>query len=130
MGLSEWLGVIGIALSGISIIIGLCAHSKINKFVNKEIKDSTIVQGENITITNSGSDAYAIMKIAKDVTREEMEKVVKRLETLKQEVQKVQIEWEDFPEKFDAELEKRTMNEDDIKEITGILEGEGSDGQA
>lgn len=100
MGTSEWLGIIGIVLSVVSIIVGLCAHSKLNKFSARDIKNSTIAQGENVTIINNGTDAYAIVKIAKDVTQEEIKKLAERLESIKEEVQLV---WEEFPERIPEE---------------------------
>lgn len=104
MGLSEWLGIIGILLSLVSIIIGICAHSKLNKNIAKNIDNSTVTQGENVTIINNGTDVYAVVKIAKDVTQEEMKKLSEKLESLKEEVQFV---WEDFPEGIPvADIEK------------------------
>ncbi len=61
------VGVIGVIVG----IIGCFCLSKANKLKAKTIQNSTINQAETM-IVNNGVDNYAIIKIAKDVTQEEL----------------------------------------------------------
>ena len=92
MSLSEWVGIIGVVVSIIGIIVGVIGAKSLNKanqITAATIGGSTLTQGENVTIINQGSDTYAIMKIAKDVTQAEIAAVMQKLGDVKREINNV-----------------------------------------
>ena len=92
MSLSEWVGIVGVVVSIIGIIVGVIGAKSLNKanqITAATISGSTLTQGENVTIINQGSDTYAIMKIAKDVTQAEIAAVMQKLGDVKREINNV-----------------------------------------
>lgn len=66
------VGILGIVLSGIGIKCLMIANS--NKI--QQAKDSNIQQAQ---IINNGLDTYAVIKLTKETTQEELRGVVKRI---------------------------------------------------
>ena len=66
------VGVLGIVLSGIGIKCLMIANS--NKI--QQVKDSNIQQAQ---IINNGLDTYAVIKLTKETTQEELENLIRRL---------------------------------------------------
>ena len=100
MGLSEWIGVIGIISTVIGIIVGIIGWRSLNKANNltaQNIGHSQVNQGENITIINNGANTYSIMKIARDITNEELSDVIKMMNSMKEEVHAVRGEISSMP---------------------------------
>lgn len=91
------IGISGVIVGIIGVIVGGRALSKVNKLEAKEIINSNINQAENITIVNLGSDTYAIMKIAKDITQKELTKVVERMTEIDHRVADIKAEQESMP---------------------------------
>ncbi len=92
--------VISIALGAIGVIVGVIGCmclSKANKLSAKEIKDSTVQQAETITTINYGADTYAVIKIAKDVTKEEMEKIVSQVSKTQSDISDIRQKVEEMP---------------------------------
>ena len=92
MSLSDWVGIVGVVVSIIGVIVGIIgvkSLNKANKITATTISGSTLTQGENVTIINQGSDTYAIMKIAKDVTQAELTAVIQKLGDVKREINDV-----------------------------------------
>jgi hypothetical protein len=78
----EVIGIVGSIASIIGIplaIIGIKCLAKANKLTAKFICDSSINQAETITIHNHGADTFAIIKIARDTTKEELDSILPRL---------------------------------------------------
>jgi len=95
--------IISIALGVVGIIVGIigCLNlSKANKLTSKEITDSTIQQAESITTINYGADTYAMIKIAKDVSKEEMEKIIEQVLKAQNEIEDVRKTVNDIPRIF------------------------------
>lgn len=91
------IGVSGVVVGIIGIIVGGKALSKTNKIKAKDIIGSSIHQAENITVVNQGTDTYAIMKIAKDITQEELTKVVMRMTEIDQKITDIKAEQDNMP---------------------------------
>lgn len=66
------VGILGIVLSGIGIKCLMIANS--NKI--QQVKDSNIQQAQ---IINNGLDTYAVIKLTKETTQEELENLIRRL---------------------------------------------------
>lgn len=100
MTISDWIGIIGIVATIVGIIVGIIGWKSLNK-ANQihatSIENSPVTQGENVTIINNGNDTYVIMKIARDITRDELSEVVHKLSSIKEEVNVVKHEVDSFP---------------------------------
>lgn len=100
MTISDWIGIIGIVSTIVGIIVGIIGWKSLNK-ANQihatSIDNSPITQGENVTIINNGNDTYAIMKIARDTTRDELSEIVHRLSSIKEEVNVMKHEVASIP---------------------------------
>lgn len=70
------VGIIGIVVG----IIGLRSLSTVNKIRNNtgDVRESTIQQAQTINV-NNGLDTYAIIKLSKQVTQEELAGIVERI---------------------------------------------------
>ena len=100
MNISDWIGAIGIIVTIVGIvvgIIGMLSLQKANQIIAANVSASTVAQGENITVINNASDAYAIMKIAKDVTQSEMVAVAERLGELQKQISTVRGDVDETP---------------------------------
>lgn len=83
------VGIIGVVVG----VIGCMSLTKANKLKVEQINNSTINQAETL-IVNNGMDSYAVIKLAKETTRDELKGIVNSLEatTLDLEGLKRQIE--------------------------------------
>lgn len=91
MGLSELLAVIGIIVGLIGVIVGLVGIYSLSitnkgKIRNRDVNNSSIQQG---TIINNGLDSYAVIKLTKDITKEELESVIKKLNKQDNEIESI-----------------------------------------
>jgi hypothetical protein len=100
MNWAEIIGVIGSIASIIGIVVGvigcLCL-SKANKINARSIEASTINQAENIITINNNLDTYALIKIAKDITKEELSSIVERLSVTAENISRVDAKLNDMP---------------------------------
>ncbi len=96
-----WLdvsGIIGIVVGIIGVITGIIGGkslTKANKISAKSIQGSNIA--DTISIINNGSDTYAIKKIAKDITKEELSKIAVRFREIDQRLKAVKKDLESQP---------------------------------
>lgn len=65
------VGIIGIIVG----IIGWCSLSTATKIVNK-VKAKNIDQVQNAQVINNGLDSYAVIRLTRDTTKEELQKIV------------------------------------------------------
>jgi len=86
-------------------IIGCVCITKANNLKAKEIKDSTINQGENITTINIGADEYLVIKIARETTQEELKAFISRITDLKTEIDQANQRLDKVPEFICSESE-------------------------
>lgn len=86
------VGIIGVAVG----IIGCFCLSKANKLRAKGIYNSTINQADTM-IVNNGADTYAVIKIAKDVTQEELRSVTETLSATTLNLEKLKKAIDDMP---------------------------------
>jgi len=78
---SDWIGIVGILVGIIGIIVG-CIGAKSLSIANKNtnkigiIKNGTVNQAQ---VINNGLDSYAVIKIAKDTTQEELKEIASKI---------------------------------------------------
>lgn len=93
MGFDEWSAIVGIVVSIIGIVVGtigaksLSVANKTKNSINK-VSGSTVNQAQNLTV-NNGLDSYAVIKLAKDVTQEELKEIVKRIDSDIEKIKKI-----------------------------------------
>lgn len=81
MNIDQAIGILGLivgVIGAVASIIGCVCLSKANKLKARDISNSTINQTDTM-IVNNGADTYAIIKIAKDVTQEELKSISETL---------------------------------------------------
>ncbi|MFA5006712.1 MAG: hypothetical protein WC509_04520 [Candidatus Izemoplasmatales bacterium] len=81
MQFDEWLGVIGIMVGLIGIVVGIIGGRSlsISRSMNNTIrnpKNSTVQQAQTINI---GLDSYAVIKLSKETTQEELQSIISSL---------------------------------------------------
>lgn len=99
MSFSDWVGLIGLIASVIGVvvgIIGLRCLSKANSIKARNITSSSINQAETL-IVNNGPDTYAVIKIAKDVTQQELQGITDSLAATTLDLEKLRKEVEAMP---------------------------------
>ena len=75
MSFSDWIGIWSLIVGVVGAVVGIigCLNlSKANKIAAKCITNSKITQAETL-IVNNGVDTYAVIKIAKETTQEELD---------------------------------------------------------
>ena len=105
MSFSDWLGLLGLIVGVIGVVVGIigCFNlSKANKIKAKKISGGTINQAETL-IVNNGVDTYAVIKIAKETTQEELKDVVDGLEATTLDLGKLRKEVEAMPKIYAGE---------------------------
>ena len=117
MNFSDWIGIIGLAVGVIGVIVGIIgcfSLSKANKLKAKEISNSTINQAETM-IVNNGVDTYAVIKIAKDTTQEELKGIIDNLAATTLDLQKLREEVDAMPKIYSGtELPTGDFREGDV----------------
>lgn len=74
MSFADIIGIISLIVGVVGVVVGIigcCCLTKANKLKVEEINNSTINQADTL-IVNNGVDTYAVIKIAKDITQEEL----------------------------------------------------------
>lgn len=83
MDLNGWNTIINTGVGVIGIIIGiigvksLVSAIKIRNSINN-VDNSTVQQAQTITV-NNGLDTYAVIKLSRETTQEELTEIVKRI---------------------------------------------------
>ena len=96
---SDWIGIIGLAVGLVGVVVGIigCFNlSKANKLKTKKISNSTINQTETM-IVNNGLDNYAVIKLARDTTKEELQEITETLSATTLDLQKLREEVDAMP---------------------------------
>ena len=78
MSFSDWIGIWSLIVGVVGAVVGIigCLNlSKANKIAAKCITNSKITQAETL-IVNNGVYTYAVIKIAKETTQEELKNIV------------------------------------------------------
>ena len=81
MSFSDWIGIWSLIVGVVGAVVGIigCLNlSKANKIAAKCITNSKITQAETL-IVNNGVDTYAVIKIARETTQEELKNIVDNL---------------------------------------------------
>lgn len=99
MSTDQIIGIAGLCVGIIGVVVGIIGCfclSKANKLKAREIKNSTINQAETIVV-NNGVDNYAIIKLAKDVTQEELKAISETLSATTLDLEKLKKELSAMP---------------------------------
>lgn len=99
MAADRIINIVSLCFGIISVIVGIIGIfclSEANKLKAKEIQNSTINQA-NTMIVNNGVDTYAIIKIAQDVTQEELRAITETLSATTLDLEKLKREIADIP---------------------------------
>lgn len=96
MGFDEWFNIINTIIGIIGIIVGVIGGKSLHaamklKNVAKDIQNSTIQQAQTITVNNNnGMDTYAVIKLSKETTQEELEKIVTQINQTKNKIEQTE----------------------------------------
>ena len=99
MSFSDLIGVFSLFVGLIGVIVGIigCFNiSKANKIKTENITGSTINQAETL-IVNNGVDTYAVIKIAKETTQEELKNITDNLAATTLDLEKLRKEVNAMP---------------------------------
>ena len=99
MTLSDILGIAGLAVGIIGVIVGIigCLNlSKANEIKANNITGGTINQAETL-IVNNGVDTYAVIKIAKETTQEELKDIADSLSATTLDLERLRKEVDAMP---------------------------------
>ena len=83
MSFSEWSTLMNTAVGVIGIIVGIIGAMSLNEAIKirnsvKNAENSIINQAQKI-IVNNGIDTYAVIKLTKETTKEQLVEVIERL---------------------------------------------------
>lgn len=98
MSIDRIIGIASLIVGIVGVVVGMIGCfclSKSNKLRAKEIRDSTINQADTM-IVNNGADTYAIIKIAKDVTQEELRSITETLSATTLDLEKLKKDIDDM----------------------------------
>lgn len=116
MQLSDCIGVIGIVVGVIGIIVGIVGWKSLaasKEIKSKTISNSTINQADTLIVQN-GTDTYAIFKIAKEVTQEELKGIATELEATTLDIAKLKSELEAMPRIYSGTEPPDNVKDGDI----------------
>lgn len=120
MGISNWITLIGIGVGVIGIIVGIIGGKSlktVNEIKNNanNLNNSIVQQAQTITV-NNGLDKYAVIKISKETTQEELLEIVERLNNSDSKMKKFEKKLSSYPkihvDKTKPKIDK--MKEGDI----------------
>lgn len=114
MSFSDWSTLINTAVGVIGIIVGIIGAMSLNEAIKiknsvKNAENSIINQAQEITV-NNGMDTYAVIKLTKETTKEQLVEVIERLNKVEVESNETKNAVEDQPKIFvqkDAPKEAR-----------------------
>lgn len=94
MNFSEWSTIINTAIGLIGIIVGVIGWKSLKEATNirnniKNLNNSTIQQAHTLTV-NNGLDTYAVIKLSKETTQEELFNVVERINSTESKILSVE----------------------------------------
>ena len=99
MSFPDWMGLLGLIVGIIGVVVGIigCFNlAKANQIKAKSISGGTINQAETL-IVNNGVDTYAVVKIAKETTQEELKGVIDNLSATTLDLEKLRKEVDAMP---------------------------------
>ena len=99
MSFSDIIGIAGLVVGIIGVVVGIigCLNlSTANKLKAKEINNSTVNQAETLIVHN-GLDCYAVVKLAQDTTKEELNEMTKALSATTLDLAKLREEIDKMP---------------------------------
>lgn len=77
--LNTVVGIVGIIVGSIGIFVGLIGWKSLNaatKIINKADNGASI---QNAQIINNGLDSYAVIKLSRETTQDELQKIVEKI---------------------------------------------------
>lgn len=99
MSFSDWIGIWSLIVGVVGAVVGIigCLNlSKANKISAKCITNSKITQAETL-IVNNGVDTYAVIKIAKETTQEELKNIVDNLAATTLDLKELKKQVDEIP---------------------------------
>lgn len=118
MGFGEWSTIINSGVGIIGIIVGiigwrsLSSATKIRNSI-KNVQNSTVQQAQTITV-NNGLDTYAVIKLSKETTQEELTEIVKRINDTEVKLSSVEKKVDNQPKIHIGSTEPVKLKEGDI----------------
>lgn len=99
MSFSDWIEIWSLIVGVVGAVVGIigCLNlSKANKIAAKCITNSKITQAETL-IVNNGVDTYAVIKIARETTQEELKNIVDNLAATTLDLKELQKQVDEIP---------------------------------
>lgn len=99
MSFSDWIGIWSLIVGVVGAVVGIigCLNlSKANKIAAKCFINSKITQAETL-IVNNGVDTYAVIKIAKETTQEELKNIVDNLAATTLDLKELKKQVDEIP---------------------------------
>lgn len=101
MSFGEWSTIINTGVGLVGIIVGIIGWKSLSyaiKIKNSigDLHNSTIQQAQTITV-NNGLDTYAVIKLSKETTQDELTEIVKRINETESKLSTVEEKLDNQP---------------------------------
>ncbi len=106
--LNTIVGIVGAIVGIIGIIVGIIGLKSVTTAIKikNSINADTVQQAE---IINNGLDAYAVIRLSQETTKEELEKIIENLQLpSRKEIQELKEEMDNIP-RLDVRVEGDTL---------------------
>lgn len=118
MGFNEISTIINSVVGIIGIVVGVIGWKSLTaavkiKNINKDIQNSTVNQAQTITV-NNGLDTYAVIKISRETTQEELSEIIQRISNAEEVIKNTKDEIDKSPHIYVGEEEPRNAKNNDI----------------
>lgn len=116
MTFSDIIGLISLIVGVVGVVVGIigCSNlAKANKLKVKELNGSTINQAETLIVHN-GMDTFAVIKLARETTKEELSKLTDTLSATTLDLEKLRKEIDTIPRFYMGKERPENMKEGDI----------------
>ena len=118
MNFDDWIAIFNSFIGIVGIVVGIIGLRSLKAAMEiknsvKNVSNSTVQQAQTITV-NNGLDTYAVIKLSKEVTKEELAEIVERINNTDSKISSVEKKIDSQPKIHIGSEKPKESNNGDI----------------